>query len=91
LGEEKSHIPYFKTKPQDKRGFIQRGLEDENAQRHGLVETRLIARTPPPRGGFLFGRYPFQEPGVRGPPSKKPPPVGGHLSNENFGGLGTPC
>jgi len=29
LGEEKSHIPYFKTKPQDKRGYIQRALEDE--------------------------------------------------------------
>jgi len=31
LGEEKSHIPYFKTRPQDKRGYNQRGLEDEAA------------------------------------------------------------
>ena len=31
LCEEKSHIPYFKTKPQDKRGNIQRALEDEHS------------------------------------------------------------
>jgi len=27
-------------------------------------------RKHPPRGGFLFGRFPNQEPGGRGPPSK---------------------
>jgi len=33
----------------------------------------LIKRTPPPRGGFLFSRFPDQEPGGRGPPLKKHP------------------
>jgi len=32
--------------------------------------TRVIERTPPPRGGFLFTMFPHQEPCVRGPRSK---------------------
>jgi len=35
-----------------------------------LLRSRLIERTPPPRGGFLFTMFPHQEPGGRGPPSK---------------------
>ena len=35
LCEEKSHIPYFQTKPQDKRGNIQRALEDEYRHQEG--------------------------------------------------------
>jgi len=35
--------------------------------RYGMT---LIERTPPPRGGFLFTVFPYQEPCVRGPPSK---------------------
>jgi len=31
----------------------------------------LIAETPPPRGGFLFARFPNQEPGGRAPSSKR--------------------
>ena len=30
----------------------------------------LIERHPPPRGGLLFTMFPYQEPCVRGPPSK---------------------
>jgi len=34
---------------------------------------KLIERTPPPRGGFLFTMFPDQEPGGRGPPLKNHP------------------
>jgi len=40
-----------------------------NMYTHVYVHT-LIARTPPPRGSFLFTMFPHQEPGGRGSPSK---------------------
>jgi len=30
----------------------------------------FVQKNPPPRGGFLFTMFPYQEPCARGPPSK---------------------
>ena len=46
-----------------------------------LLRSRLIERTPPPRGGFLFTMFPHQEPGGRGPPSKNQVLRGGSSSS----------